>query len=384
LTCVNEHRRAVPSLRQSVVTSRIVRCHHARPSKTAMKQGRNLPAFVLMDTLRRAQGHALAMFGLGPTECEYRVLASGSHWRLREYAGPDTRTSLLIVAAPIKRPYIWDLAPSVSAVRYCLQHRLRAYLLEWVTPSLGDANNGLDEHAEAIAECIERVAKETSGKRTLLIGHSLGGTLAAISAALQPEKVRGLALLGAPLCFQRGTSQFADAVASMDPSTLFEAGVVPGSFLSQVSAVASPETFIWSRLTDAALSIADTAAMDIHARVERWALDEAQLPSKLVYQIFQWLYRENRLCRGTLVVAGKIIGPSNVDVPTIAIVNTADEIAPLASVKPFLDAMPCRDVKLIEYPGETGVALQHVGILVGRNAYKRVWPVIVHWLESRH
>jgi polyhydroxyalkanoate synthase len=169
----------------------------------------------------------------------------------------------------------------------------------------------------------------------------------------------------------------------LDPSTLSEAGVVPGSFLSVVSALASPQTFIWSRLRDAALSLADPAALGIHARVERWVLDEAPLPGKLVYEIFQWLYRENRLCLGKLAVAGKAIGPRHLDVPTLAVANTADDVAPVASIKPFLDAMPTREVRLIEYPGETGVALQHLGVLIGRHAHARVWPEIVQWFASR-
>jgi polyhydroxyalkanoate synthase len=50
-----------------------------------------------------------------------------------------------VVAAPIKRPYGWDLAPSVSSVRYCLRQRLRVYLLEWTPPSGSDGNAGLAE-----------------------------------------------------------------------------------------------------------------------------------------------------------------------------------------------------------------------------------------------
>jgi predicted alpha/beta hydrolase len=47
-----------------------------------------------------------------------------------------------------------------------------------------------------------------------------------------------------------------------------------------------------------------------------------------------------------------------VRVPILAVVNAADEIAPRASVSPFLDAMLAQDVRLIEYPSETGVCLQ--------------------------
>jgi hypothetical protein len=67
----------------------------------------------------------------------------------------------------------------------------------------------------------------------------------------------------------------------------------PVSLLSHFSALESSETFIWSRLTDAALSVTDSHAMEIHARVERWALDEISLPGKLIHQLIEWLYREN-------------------------------------------------------------------------------------------
>jgi polyhydroxyalkanoate synthase len=150
-----------------------------------------------------------------------------------------------------------------------------------------------------------------------------------------------------------------------------------------MATLAAPGTFIWSRLLDAALSVTDGQALKIHALVERWSLDEVSLPGKLVHQIMQWLFRENRFCRGTLEVCGTIVGPSNLSVPTLAVVNIADEIAPLASIKPCIDAMPLADVRIIEYPGEIGVGLQHLGVLVGRQAHAQVWPEIIPWLKSR-
>ena len=68
--------------------------------------------FGTVDVLRRTQGNLVAAFGLDPSECAYRIVASGPYWRLRDYGKHATSHSLLIVAAPIKRPYIWDLTPS--------------------------------------------------------------------------------------------------------------------------------------------------------------------------------------------------------------------------------------------------------------------------------
>jgi polyhydroxyalkanoate synthase len=100
------------------------------------------------------------------------------------------------------------------------------------------------------------------------------------------------------------------------------------------------------------------------------------------HQIIQWLYRENRFCRGILKVNEALVGPSNLSVPTLAVVTMTDDVAPLASVKPCIDAMPTTGVRIIQYPGEVGVGLQHLGILVGRQARAHVWPEIISWINT--
>ena len=340
-------------------------------------------SFGLLDILRRAQGDACGAFGLDPSECAYRVVASGSYWRLRDYGGDESFASLLIVAAPIKRPYIWDLSPSASAIRYCLGQGLRVFLLEWLPASRGIANNGLDEYANAFDECVANISDAGRGGKPFLIGHSLGGTLAAIFAAVASERLRGLVLLGAPLCFEPRTNGFRDALVSLVPPNLSQAEPFPGSLLSHMSALASPATFIWSRLMDAVLSATDRQALDLHARVERWALDEVPLPGILVHQIIEWLYRENRFFSGALKIGEKRVGPSSLTVATLAAVNMNDDVGPLSSVKPFLDAMPGANARIIEYPSEVGACLQHLSMLVGRQSRAQVWPQIVAWLRSQ-
>ena len=335
-----------------------------------------------MDVWRRAQGDAGAACGLGPHECPYRIVATGSHWRLRAYSDQPAMAPFLVVAAPIKRPYIWDLAPSVSAVRHCLRQGLDVHLLEWMPATRDNASNGIDEYVSAVSECVAKIASRTPGAEPFLIGHSLGGTLAAIFAALAPRSIRGLVLLGAPLCFQPQTSRFRDALVSMVPPGFSDAQPFPGSLLSHMSALASPGTFVWSRLMDAAHSIADRHALEILGRVERWALDEVPLPGKLVRQIVDWLYREDRFCRGTLRVGEAVVGPSTLSAPTLVVVNAADDVAPLVSVKRFTDAMPAGNARIIECPGEAGVALQHLAILIGRRAHAEVWPQIISWLGA--
>jgi polyhydroxyalkanoate synthase len=320
--------------------------------------------YALMDTLRKAQGEALEGLGFGPTECSYEVLASGLHWRLRDYGGPDAGPSPLTVAAPIKRPYVWDLAPSVSAVRSCLRQCLRVYLLEWTPPSRTDSDAGLGEFA------VQGIAK----------GHSLGGTLAAIYAALGSQSVKGpraperAALLPARRESLSGCHRRDGSVIPLED-------VVPRSLLSQLSALASPETFVWSRWLDATLSSGDPLAWPIHARVERWALDEVPLPGRLVHQMLEWLYRVNRLCRGNLDISQRTVGPSCLRLPPGGRQHRGRNRAS-GIYQTFFDAMPGADGRVLEFPGEVGVGLQHLGILVGRQAYAQVWPEIISWLKA--
>jgi poly[(R)-3-hydroxyalkanoate] polymerase subunit PhaC len=343
----------------------------------------NRAQFGVIDIIRRTQGDVLGAFGLNPSECPYQTIRSRSYWRLRDYGGQDVSRPLLIIAAPIKKPYIWDLTPSTSAIRFCLRQGLHVHLLEWTPASPPVGNYGIDDCMLAISEAVAKITNAAQGAKPCVIGHSLGGTLAAIHGTYLPEGIRSLVLLSAPLCFQTSESRFRDALVALVPREISDSDSFPGSVLSYASAMASPGTFIWSRLVDAVMSIADPLAMEIHARVERWALDEAPLPGKLVHHIIDWLYRENRFCRGTLKIREKFIGPSSLSVATLAVVNTADDVAPPISVKPFADAV-AEKVRIIEYRGERGVCLQHLGILVGRQARALVWPEIISWLKSRN
>jgi polyhydroxyalkanoate synthase subunit PhaC len=105
----------------------------------------NRAQFDVSDVIRRAQGDLVGAFGLNPSECPYQTITSRSHWRLSNYGGQDQSPSLLIIAAPIKKPYIWDLTPATSPIRFCLRQGLHVQLLEWVPASSHSGNYGIDE-----------------------------------------------------------------------------------------------------------------------------------------------------------------------------------------------------------------------------------------------
>ena len=286
------------------------------------------------------------------------------------------------VPAPIKRAYIWDLAPGASPVRLLAEAGFAVSLLEWLDPDPSESDAGIDTFVDRIGAAVDAVRAQ-GGDTPVLVGHSLGGTLAALFAARYPERSAGLALVEAPLHFGPDAGAFAPLVATSPHARWLESGLglVPGTFLDLVTTAAAPREFVAERHVDFWTSLAG-GALRLHLQVHRWSLDELALPGRLVVQIVEDLYRNDRFRRGDLLVAGSRVGPDTLTVPMLNVVDPHDLAIPAGSILPFHHAAASPRKQLLSYRGEPGVALRHVGVLVGPRALATVWPEIVAWLRE--
>jgi polyhydroxyalkanoate synthase len=333
-----------------------------------------------LDRIRRSQGRLLDAAGLGRSETPSDVIAAWDGVRLRAYGGDGG--AVLVVPAPIKRPYIWDLAPQASAIRRLLEAGTSVFLTDWTRPDPQDDGRGLEEHADGLLLlCVDAIAAATGRREVVLAGHSLGGTLAAIFAARRPDRVRGLLLVEAPLRFGPHAGAFAPLVAAAPHARAVTAGQgsVPGSFLNVASGLAAPLTFQGERYADLFASLAHPPSLALHLRVQRWTLDESPMPAALFEDVVERLYRGDELMRGELEIAGERVSPSRVTAPLLTVVNPMSRVIPPASVLPFHDAAASARKRVLRYRGDRGVALQHVGALVGPSAHCELWPEIVAW-----
>ncbi|KIF79902.1 alpha/beta fold hydrolase [Noviherbaspirillum autotrophicum] len=339
-----------------------------------------------LDRLRRQRGMALDRWGLGPEESSYRTVITYGGVRLRHYGGSASQPAALIVPAPIKRPYIWDLSPGRSVVRDALARGMQVYLMEWLDPPGTDASPGLEEYGYALIDrCIDTITSGASAEQPVfLLGHSLGGVLAAIYAALQPERVAGLITVEAPLHFGAAAGSFLPLLAfgprAASVTRWFNA--VPGSVLGQASITASPTSFQAERYLDLIKSLGSAQALEGHWKVQRWTLDEAPMSCSLFEQVVEQLYREDRFMQGCLHIHGKDIGPFSITSPFLAVYDPRSLIIPPASIIDFHRAAASAEKRLLAYHGDTGIALAHVGALVGRNAHDKLWPEIFDWINA--
>lgn len=340
----------------------------------------------MMDGVRRQAGLLADLCGCGPIEAPWRIVLALPASRLRAYQPADAPRGpvLLIIPAPIKRPYVWDLLPTVSVVRACLRRGIRVFLLEWLPPAAEECRLGLGDYALRIpAAAAEAVVEEAQWPKLAVAGHSLGGTFAAIFAAACPDMVSRLVLVDAPLAFGRHGGPLASTLMRMPRSQRdidTAAGCIPGSAIGVLASLAVPEEMVWARWADLCASFASPQALAIHLRMERWALDELPLAGRMVQDVVDDLYRDDRLCRGSLTLGGAVSAGARLQVPVLGVADRRGRVVPAASLVEGLRALCSRPPCLLYHAPQIGPMLRHLGPLVSHDAHRRLWPQILSWL----
>lgn len=341
-----------------------------------------------MDRSRQERGRMLDRAGYGPRQTPSTIIHTEPGLQLRRFGqekhdGP----AVLLVPAPIKRAYIWDLAPDVSVVQRWLERGYQVYQAEWtpVQDTDGGHDFGLADYGDRLLAACQKAIEADSGEARLVVaGHSLGGVLAAIYSCMHPDKVRATILLESPLHFEAASCCFNPLVKAtahaQDIADRF--GHVPGVFLNMMSAMAEPHAFQWERMMDRTLSMFDPKALTTHMQVERWTHDEFPLPGRLFTDIVESLYRNDEFMQGKLVINGRAIGPRDLRAPLASVVDPRSKVIPLQAVVPFNQAAASTNKRVLHYDGDVGVNLQHVGVLVGRNAHATLWPALFEWVEA--
>jgi polyhydroxyalkanoate synthase len=342
-----------------------------------------------MDRSRQERGRMLERAGHGPQPAPSTVIHAEPGLNLRRYGPGDADgPPVLLVPAPIKRAYIWDLAPEVSVVRRWLERGWRVYLAEWTPlaemgPADGGHQLGLAGYADRLlSHCRQAIAADGADQPPVIAGHSLGGILAAVHSCLHPDALRATILLESPLHFHPDSCCFNRLVqATPDAREIADTfGNVPGVFLNTMSAMAEPQAFQWERWTDRWLSLGDPQAMATHMQVERWTHDEFALPGQLFIDLVESLYRRDQLMQGELEIGTRRVGPRDLRTPLLSVCDPRSRLIPPSAMLPFHEAAGSSDKQVLYYEGDVGVNLQHVGVLVGRSAHARIWPRVFDWL----
>jgi polyhydroxyalkanoate synthase len=301
-------------------------------------------------------------------------------YRYRPLAPRQHATPVLLVYALINRPYILDLRPENSFVRHLLGHGYDVFILDWGRPGLEDRGRTLDELVgEHLPAATARIARAGSGRDLTLLGYCMGGTMAAMHAALRPEGVRNVIALTTPIDFSvpGAHSLWADP-RRFDPAMLVEAvGNVPAYLIDLGTKLLRPvANYVEVNLTmlermGAGRDMTSWRAMN------QWVNDPVSFPGAAFVQWIEGFYQQNLLARGLLELGGRPVRLGDVEAAVLAVAGERDHLVPPAMARPLLDLVGSADCEYAEFPAG------HVGLMAGSGARGMLWPKVTDWLDAR-
>ena len=288
---------------------------------------------------------------------------------------------ILIVYALINKPYILDLQPDRSVVRRLLEAGHDVYLIDWNEPSRLDQHLGLHDYVNRyIDNCVDAVAERSDQESINLLGYCMGGTMSAMYAALNPEKINALGLMAAGLCFDRtgGVLEQWGSDEHYDPQDVVDTfGNVPAEYLDTGFALMDPVDNYVSKYITLYENLDNDAFVGNFSRMERWLDEGIDLAGQAYVEFLEKIYQNNELYRNELELSGERVDVGDIDMPILQIIGEYDHLIPPAASKPFNDVVGSDDVTTIEYP--TG----HIGMSVSSSTHEDVWPEVCEWFWAQ-
>src|SRR5262245_37001554 len=113
-------------------------------------------------------------------------------YRFRRQGPAEAGLPLLVVPSMINRWYVIDLRRGASLADALVRAGVDTFCLDWGTPEDEDRYLSWDDVLGRLARAARAVRRITGAPKVGLLGYCMGGTLAAIHAALEPEGVAAL------------------------------------------------------------------------------------------------------------------------------------------------------------------------------------------------
>ena len=346
------------------------------PFSAALQRGpRPLPLFLEMlqsETADAPDRRAAALAGLRAFQQAPRpprapapaVLARCGRATLHDYGqGAAPGRPVVFVPSLINPPFVLDLAPDNSLLRWLAGQGIRPLLVDWGTPAPADRDQDIDAHVTGLLLPLLAALPEPP----VLVGYCLGGTMAMAAAQLHP--VAGLALIATPWHFAGfGTTARARVAAlwqaagpGCDALGLVPIEVLQAGFwrLDPARTVAKFEAF--GKLAP------ESAKARVFVALEDWANAGAPLPYAAGRQLFEGFFAGDLPGTGRWRVAGRTITPDTLACPAVDFVAQGDRIVPADSAAGLAARHP--------------VAAGHVGMVVGSRAPALLWEPLADWIS---
>jgi poly(3-hydroxyalkanoate) synthetase len=315
------------------------------------------------------------------------IVFSTPYAHLRDFSAADADGPADVVPTLVLPPQaghssqVVDFSPSQSQLDVIAAAGLsRVYALEWRPATTATRNVTITDYLDVIDRSIRRM-----GGRANVVGNCQGGWLAAIYAALHPERVHTLTLAGAPIDFHAGESVIASStrvltgafgLAPYKALVAVGGGNMPGRAVLANFIAIQPQSEL-ARQLQLLENVDDAAHVERYRVFEDWFKHTQDIPGAFYLWLVEHLFHRNELISGDLVVDGRRVDLGAITCPLFLLAGSTDHITPPAQLFAAADAVGTPAEQITTRTATGG----HLGLFMGRDALREDWPPL---LEAVH
>ncbi|WP_375456214.1 PHA/PHB synthase family protein [uncultured Methylobacterium sp.] len=278
-------------------------------------------------------------FGIDVAVTPGEVVFRNDLMELIQYA-PRTETVLkrpfLIVPPWINKFYILDLNPAKSLIGWMVDQGLTVFVISWVNPDERHRDKDFESYMrEGIEAAIDAIGVATGETEVAAAGYCVGGTLLAVTLAMQAatgnRRIRSATFLTTQVDFTHAgdLKVFADeAQIRQIEAQMAERGYLDGAKMANAFNMLRPNDLIWSHVVNNYVKGKAPSAFDLLY----WNADATRMPAANHSFYLRNCYLENNLAEGRMVLGNVRLDLKKVTVPVFNLAAREDHIAPAVSV----------------------------------------------------
>jgi polyhydroxyalkanoate synthase len=333
--------------------------------------------------------HTLLYGGLADLRPMPRTLIDDGELRevyhYRPQKGVEQTGDPVLLVTPLAAPALcFDLRRGCSLVEHLVEQGRPTYLLEYGQVSFKNRSLGMEHWVtEVLPEAIRAVNEHSGGRGVHLVGWSLGGIFALLTAADDQDlPIASLSVVGSPVDVTK-----VPLVAPVRPllnltqgkgavTRIYRAlGGVPTPLVNWAFTAASAQKVLTKPLA-VLTHLDDSDYLAQLEAVDRFMSNMTAYPGRTFGQLYHRFVKGNALATGRMEVGDRTVDLGAITVPVLVFAGNTDGIAPLAAVRAVVPLLTgAREVRFEVVPGG------HLGMLTGRRARGTTWRILDEWMD---
>lgn len=269
----------------------------------------------------------------------------------RKYKEP-----IFIIYSLVNQAYILDLAPTMSLIEAFTKAGYDTYMIDFGIPAFEDRHVSIDDYiTRYIQKAYQRASRHAKADSMTVIGFCLGGTLAAIYAAVAKENIKNLVLAVSPIDFSAfpvfdewlkglrdGSIQIEELIDTI--------GIVPPECVKYgTRLLVAPVSYVhYLNLLNRAY---DPLYREKWTRMNKWTLDHIPVSGVAFKQIMNDLIRDNKIVEGGLTINGEEVDFKNIQCNMLVFSTKSDPLVPSQLCEPIMDLVASKDKTFILFEG---------------------------------